>query len=194
VLVPGFLAFGIIVAAYQNLAATITVLRSDGVLKRIRSTPLQPNAYIAAHLCSGLVTCVLLAVVTVTLGAAMFGVAPLETRSLLLTAVLALGVLCFASLGLAITAAIPTADAVGPVTNGTYLPLAIVSGMFSYDLVLPAWLSHTAALLPVKAFTDALRTCYNPISRSIPTSELVVLAVWTFVGVALTMRYFRWEP
>jgi ABC-2 type transport system permease protein len=194
VLVPGFLAFGIIVAAYQNLAATITLLRSEGVLKRIRSTPLQPGAYVAAHLCSGVVTCVALAAVTVTLGAAVFGAAPLGRRSLLLVGVLVLGVTCFASLGLAITAAIPTADAAGPVTNGTYLPLAIVSGTFSYDLVLPAWLNRIAALFPVKAFTDALRTCYNPIARATPTTEILVLAAWTFAGVVLTRRYFRWEP
>jgi ABC-2 type transport system permease protein len=193
-LVPGFLAFGIMVAVYQNLAATITLLRSEGVLKRIRSTPLQPSAYVAAHLGSGVITCASLAAVIVTLGSAVFGVTPLGTRSLLFVAVLVVGVTCFASLGLAITAAIPTADASGPVTNATYLPLAIVSGTFSYDLIVPAWLSRITALFPVKAFTDALRICYNPVARSTPTSQILVLVAWTLAGVVLTMRYFRWEP
>ena len=42
-LVPGILAFGIIGASYGNLAATVASLRADGVLKRIRATPLSPH-------------------------------------------------------------------------------------------------------------------------------------------------------
>jgi ABC-2 type transport system permease protein len=193
-LVPGFTAFGIIVAAYTNLAATITVLRSEGVLKRIRATPLTPSAYVSAQLISAVVSSLVIAGASLAIGAAMFGATPLWDRSLTLIGVLALGVACFVSLGLAITAAIPTAEAAGPVTNGTYLPLAIISGTFSYNLVLPDWLNKIAALFPVKAFTDALRDCYNPLSHTNLAGDCAVLAAWILVGVLLTRRYFRWEP
>jgi ABC-2 type transport system permease protein len=193
-LVPGFMAFGIIVAAYSNLAVTITVLRSEGVLKRIRATPLAPMAYVAAQLVSAVVSALLIAGASIGMGAAMFGVTPLQGRSLMLLGVLVLGVACFASLGLAITAAIPTADAAVPVTVGTYIPLTIVSGTFSYNLVLPDWLNTVAGLFPVKAFTDALRDCYNPLSHASPAGDIAVLAAWALVGVILTRRYFTWDP
>jgi ABC-2 type transport system permease protein len=193
-LVPGFTAFGIIVAAYGNLAATIAVLRSEGVLKRIRATPLTPSAYVSAQLISAVVSSIVIAGASVAIGAAMFGATPLWDRSLVLIGVLVLGVACFVSLGLAITAAIPTPEAAGPVTNGTYLPLAIISGTFSYNLVLPDWLNKIAALFPVKAFTDALRACYDPMSHVSLAGDSAVLAVWALVGVLLTHRYFRWDP
>lgn len=193
-LVPGFLAFGIIVAAYANLAATITLLRGEGVLKRIRSTPLQPQAYIAAQILSAVVSCAALTALCVALGAAVFQVSPLSVRLGASVGILVLGVSCFAALGLAVTAAIKRADAAGPVTNATYIPLAIISGTFSYNLTLPHWLNQIAGLFPIKAFTDALKACYDPVQHPGMVGALSVLTVWTVVGVALAWRYFRWNP
>jgi ABC-2 type transport system permease protein len=193
-LVPGFMAFGIIVAAYGNLAATITLLRSEGVLKRIRSTPLPPGAYIAAQLAGAVISSLLIVLACAGLGAAIFGVTPLAHRGLLFAGVLVLGVASFASLGLAISTAITNAEAAGPVTNGTYIPLAIVSGTFSYDLVLPGWLNRIAGLFPIKAFTDALRACYNPLTHTGIAADVLVLGAWAAAGVVLTRRYFRWSP
>ena len=136
----------------------------------------------------------ILVIVCVGIGAAIFGVTPLGRQSLLFVGVVVLGVACFASLGLAISAAIRNADAAGPVTNGTYIPLAIISGTFSYDLVLPGWLSRIAGLFPIKAFTDGLRACYNPLMHTAIIGDVIVVAAWTAAGVVLTRRYFRWNP
>lgn len=193
-LTPGFLAFGIIVAAYGNLAATVTLLRGEGVLKRVRSTPLQPSAYIAAQILSAVLTSVVLTGVCVGLGEVIFRVAPLSRQIAVFLGVLVLGVACFAALGLAVTAAIRRADAAGPVTNGTYIPLAIISGTFSYNLVLPHWLNQIAGLFPIKAFTDALKACYDPQAHAGITGDLLVLVGWALAGVVLTRRYFRWNP
>jgi ABC-2 type transport system permease protein len=191
--VPGILAFGIIVAAYGTLAATIATLRAEGVLKRMRATPLPPGMYIAGQLTSVLLTSLLIAVTTVALGRVVFGISPRVGRLALLLGVLTLGILCFAALGLAISAAIRRAETSGAITNGTYLPLALVSGTFSYGLVLPAWLDHIISAFPIKALTTSLRSAYDP-SAGIPISSLLVLGAWTMIGILLARRYFRWEP
>ena len=194
-LVPRMLAFGIILAAYASLAATIAVLRSDGVLKRIRATPLAPGAYIAGQLLSVLTTCLLIAVTTIGVGAVAFGSAPGSPRSSVALAVtLCLGITCFAALGLAISAFIPDGAAAGAITNGTYIPLALISGTFDTNLQLPAWLDTVVSALPIKALTDGLRLGYDPAAPMWPTSELAVLAVWAVVGITLAVRHFRWEP
>lgn len=192
--VPGILAFGIIVAAYGNLAATIAVLRSEGVLKRVRATPLPPGIYLAGQLASVLATSLLIAVVTVVLGGIAFDVAPRNSELLPLISALSLGIVCFSSLGLAISAFIPVANAAGAITNGTYLPLAIVSGTFNSGLQLPTWLDRIVSALPIKALTEGLRAAYDPAVHGWPLGDLVVLAVWGAVGIALAHRYFRWEP
>jgi ABC-2 type transport system permease protein len=192
--VPGILAFGIIVAAYGNLAATVTILRSDGVLKRIRATPLQPGMYLAGQLTSVLVTSLAIAASTIALGWIAFGVAPTRASSFVMLAVtLAIGIACFAALGLAISTLIPDGTAAGAITNGTYIPLALVSGTFSTDLLLPHWLDAIVTVLPIKALTDGLRAGYDPTVHTWPLANLVVLAAWMLVGTGLAHRYFRWE-
>jgi ABC-2 type transport system permease protein len=193
--VPGILAFGIIVAAYGNLGATIAVLRSEGVLKRMRTTPLQPRVYLLAQLLSVLTTSLTIAAATVLLGRVAFGIAPPRASStVVLTVVLAVGIACFAALGLAISAFIPDGTSAGAITNGTYIPLAIVSGTFSSGLQLPRWLNDLVALFPIKALTDGLRAAYDPAARGVPAAQVAVLVVWLAAGVALATRYFRWEP
>lgn len=191
--VPGILAFGIIVAAYGTLAATIATLRAEGVLKRMRATPLPPGIYIAGQLTSVLATSLFIAVTTVVLGRIVFGIAPRMERIALLLGVLTLGILCFAALGLAISAAIRRAETSGAITNGTYLPLALVSGTFSYGLTLPTWLDRIISAFPIKALTTSLRAAYDP-AAGVPTSSLLVLAAWTMIGIVLARRFFRWEP
>jgi ABC-2 type transport system permease protein len=192
--VPGILAFGIVVAAYGNLAGTIAMLRADGVLKRIRATPLAPGMYLAGQLGSLLATTMLIATTTIVLGRIVFDVAPRAGGLLPLLGSLTLGILCFAALGLAISAAIPNAGSAGAITNGTYLPLALVSGTFSTGLSLPTWLDHVVSAFPIKALVDSLRAGYDPASHGPSAGSLLVLAAWAMIGVVLARRYFRWEP
>ena len=111
-----------------------------------------------------------------------------------LLVVLALGIACFAALGIAISAAIPTADSAGAVTNGTYLPLAMVSGMFSASLQLPAALDSIISAFPLKALADGLRSTYDPASHGLPLGDTAVLLVWTVAGIAPGPTVLPLEP
>jgi ABC-2 type transport system permease protein len=193
VFVPRILAFGIIVAAYANLAQRIAVLRNDGVLKRVRTTPLPPGTYLSGQLVSNLITTLLVALATIVIGDVVFGVAPGLEGLAPLVATLSIGILCFAALALAVSTVISSADAAGPIANATYLPLAIVSGLFDPSLGLPGWLSRVVELFPVKALADALYASYDP-GAGFPLGDLAVLAVWAVAGVVLAHRFFRWEP
>jgi len=192
--VPGILAFAVVVIAYSNLAATIALQRADGVLKRLRATPLNPSLYLAGQLVSIVATALLISAATIALGAAAFGALPRAEASVQLLIILILGIACFAALGLGISAAIPTADAAGAITNGTYLPLAMVSGMFSATLHLPRLLDVIISAFPLKALADGLRSAYDPAARGLPVGSALVLAAWTVAGIAITSRHFRWEP
>lgn len=192
--VPGIVAFGVIVAAYGNLAATIAIRRAQGVLKRVRATPLSPTVYLGGHLVSVLVTSLVVAMTTIALGRLVFGVAPRAGSVPELVAVLALGIACFAALGLAISSAIRNPESAGAITNGTYLPLALVSGTFSGSLTLPVWLDRIVSLFPIKAMTDSLKALYDPASAGPSLANVLVLVVWTIIGMVLARRYFRWEP
>jgi ABC-2 type transport system permease protein len=192
--VPGILAFAVVVIAYGNLAATVALQRTDGVLKRLRATPMQPSLYIGGQLVSVLTITLLVALATIGLGAVAFGALPVARSLPQLLLVVGLGIACFAALGMAISTVIPTADAANPITNGTYLPLAMVSGMFSPTLHLPKAIASVIGALPFKALTDGLRATYDPGAGGTHLHDLTVLAVWTAVGVLLAKRFFRWDP
>jgi ABC-2 type transport system permease protein len=191
--VPGILSFAVVVVAYGNLAATVTVQRAEGVLKRLRATPLRRSTYLCGQLTSVLITAVLISAVTIGVGALVFHASPRAAALPHFVLVLALGIACFAALGLAVTAIIPSADAAGAVTNGTYLPLAMVSGMFSAALQLPDAVVAVVRLFPLKALADGLRAGYDPAAHA-PWAQLAVLAAWTVIGAGLAWRYFRWDP
>ena len=114
VFVPGILAFGVIVAAYVNLGSKVAVLRHDGVLKRIRTTPLPSGAYIGGLLVSTVATVIFITAATGLIGWLAFGAAPRPGELLALAAGLVLGTVCFATLGLAISSVITSAESAGP--------------------------------------------------------------------------------
>jgi ABC-2 type transport system permease protein len=192
--VPGMLAFGLIVAAYVNLASRIAVLRSDGVLKRVAATPLPAGAYLASQLASTFLTTALIAAATMAAGGVAFRALPADGGLLALLLGLCLGTTCFTTLAVAVSAAIPNAEAAGPVTLASYLPFAILSGVFSTTLTLPGWLSRGLTAFPVKALVDVLRAGYAPGPQPFPATAVAVLAAWTVIGILLARRFFRWQP
>jgi ABC-2 type transport system permease protein len=194
-IVPGVIAFAILSANYANLAATIVILRDEGVLKRLRATPIPRWIFLGGHLGSSLVTTSLVAMATVAGGELLFGVAvtPAAIPSLLVS--VCVGSACFCALGLAVTSAIPTADAASAVVNATYLPLALASGIFLPGLVTPRWLSLLTSLFPVKPLFVAIRRSFDPATTGTGFSlaNLSVLGAWTVVGVVVALRFFRWS-
>src|SRR5271156_4715977 len=192
VFVPGILAFGVIVAAYVNLGSKVAVLRHDGVLKRIRTTPLPSGAYLGGLLVSTIATAVLLTVATGLIGWLAFGAAPRPGGLPALTAGLILGIVCFATLGLAISSVITSAESAGPVAYASFLPIAIISGVFDPTFSgLPGWLSRAVDAFPVRALTQLMQGAYTV--RPFPAWDLANLALWTAIGASFVVWRFRWQ-
>src|SRR5260370_18265412 len=80
VFVPSILAFGIIVAAYVNLGSKVAVRRHDGVLNRIKTTPLPPAPYLAGLLASTVPPAILITACTGLIGWLAFGAGPPPRR------------------------------------------------------------------------------------------------------------------
>ena len=192
VFVPGILAFAVIVAAYVNLGSKVAVLRHDGVLKRIRTTPLPPAAYIGGLLASTVATVILIAAATGLIGWLAFGAAPRAAEVPALAGALVLGTVCFAVLGLAISAVITSAESAGPVAYASFLPIAIISGVFDPTFSgLPGWLSRLVAAFPVKSLAEILQNTYAV--RPFPAWDLLDLGLWTAAGTVFTLWRFRWH-
>ena len=192
IFVPSIIAFGVIVAAYVNLGTKLATLRHDGVLKRIATTPLSAGAYLSGVLGSALATTLAITACIVTIGAAVFGALPRAGGLPELLAALLLGVACFGTLGLALGALAGSAESATPVASASYLPLAIMSGIFDPTFPVPHWLSAAVGLFPVRALAQLLQQGYTPVEHAPPTDWLVLLA-WTAAGATVAAWRFRWH-
>jgi ABC-2 type transport system permease protein len=191
--IPSIIAFGIIVASYVNLGSKLATLRHDGVLKRIRTTPLPSSAYLSGMLGSTLATTLAITGCTVLIGWAAFGSVPEVSGLLQLFAGLALGVICFASLGLALSSVLRSSESATPVANASYLPVAIMSGIFDPTLTLPHWLNVVVGLLPVRALAEILESSYASSVHAPEPRDLLVLMAWAMAGATVSAWRFRWH-
>jgi ABC-2 type transport system permease protein len=191
VLVPGVAGMGVLATTFTALAFNLTLLRDEGVLKRIRGTPMPPAAYLAGLIGSAALNALLQVALVVTIGNLAYGV-ELPADPLLLVVFTLLGVVCFASLGIAFSHVIPNEDAAPAYTNAVFLPLLFISGVFYSAEELPEALKVIAEALPLKHLIDGLSEAIVGGGGDAATAAAVVGA-WAVCGVVLAVRFFRWE-
>ena len=68
----------------------------------------------------------------------------------------ALGVVCFASLGVALSHAIPNSESAPAYVNAVFLPMLMIAGVFYDEENAPAVLRDIAEVLPLKHLVDGL--------------------------------------
>src|SRR5439155_7742675 len=160
--VPGLLAYGVILATFQNLATETAYLRESGVLKRMCGTPLPHWTFLGARIASAIIVAVAVTAVTLLVGRFAFDVHVRVSTVPALVAALVLGTGCFAALGLGIMHVIRSTEAAPAVANAAILPLTFISGVWGDFGGLPAWIERTAAVFPVKHLANSLQVAFDP--------------------------------
>jgi ABC-2 type transport system permease protein len=195
--VPSIAAFSVITACYTNIAISVSFLRDEGVLKRLRGTPLPAWAFLLARVLHATFLAIVLVTIVTTAGALFYNVdVPTDTFVAFAVAVI-VGAASFSALGLAITSVIPNADAAPPIVNFSILPLLFVSDIFIPTDSAPEWLQTFAKIFPVKHYADAMSAAFNPQffgGSGWETTDLFVVALWGIGGLVLASRFFSWEP
>lgn len=194
--VPAIAAFSVITANFTNIAMRVSFFRDEGVLKRARGTPLPPFIYLGARVIHAVLIAIVLVAIVAAAGVLFYGVdLPDNTLFAFLVTVI-VGAFAFSALGLAMTAAVPNADAAPAVVNFTILPLLFISDIFIPLQDAPRWLTTISGLFPVKHYAAAMLGAFNPfeMGSGFKWGDLAVVVVWGLAGVVLALRYFSWEP
>ena len=194
--VPAITAFAVISASFTYIAMGVSVARDEGILKRIRGTPLPAWSFILGKVIHAVLIAFLLTAVATVAGALFYRVEmPAETLPAVLLTVL-VGAAAFSSLGLAVTAVVPAAESAPAVVNGIILPLLFISDVFIPDDDAPEWLRTIANVFPVKHFSEGLQTPFDPTTSGIgfEWGHIAVIAAWGVAGIVLAVRFFSWEP
>ena len=187
--VPTIAAVSVLGACYSQLAIVLSGRRQNGILKRVRATPLPAWAYFGGLL----VHCVMVSAVDVLLITGvgrLFGV-PFPTDWAAIAAALVLGAASFCALGVAVASLIRNAEAAPAVVQLVLFPLVFISG--TYMPIHSQALTRVAGALPVRPFNQALLGPFGH-HTGFDWKDLGVLLAWGVAGAAVAIRRFRWHP
>lgn len=204
---PGLAVFGVVSACYTYLAVSTAIARDQGILKRVRTTPLPAPVYIWARILAVTVIAIVSAALVMGAGAIFYNVHIYAERIVAAIVVMIAGALCFSALGMMVVALCRTSETTQAVTTATLLPLAFISDIFirpGNDT--PGWMVMVADFFPLKHFAVAFGYAFRPGFEGhgfawggpdgtymiLPT--LAVLAAWGAVATLVAVWMFTWEP
>jgi ABC-2 type transport system permease protein len=192
---PGILAYGIIITQFVNMAGGLAIQRDNGLLKRMRGTPLPGWAYVAGRVGSTAAISAIMAVVMLMVGRVFYGVHLRAEAVPAVVAAVLLGAATFAALGMAAVMIIPNAEAAPVVANVLILPLTFISGIWYPLTGAPTWVLDVAKIFPVERLANILHTAFDPLNHgsAFAGNDFLVLGIWLVVGVRLAMRFWQRE-
>ena len=190
---PGVLAMNIMFSSLWGVGWVIVRYRKNGVLRRLKATPLSPWEFLTAQVLSRLLV-VLGASLIVYLGAAWLLDVPMRGSYLALALVYVAGSLCLISLGLIIAARLRTEELADGLLNLLSWPMLLLSGVwFSMEgtSALAQWTSLVLPLTHLVAAARAVMIDGAGVLAVLPEIGLLLALAVGFLTLATWM--FRWE-
>ena len=190
--VPGFVAFGVMSACFTTLAIVLVNRREEGLLKRLRLSPLPAWAFLGAVFISTLLVAFVQVIVLLAVGRFGFGVhLPANIGAFVIA--LVVGGLSFTALGAAISTVIPNPDAAGPVTNVVFFVLLFLAGLW-FPIKAGSGLAQFSSFFPIRHFILAVFAPFNLGGSPRAWGDLRAVAIWGVAAGAFAFWRFKWAP
>jgi len=192
-LLPGLLAMNIMFGSMFGVGYVIVRYRKNGVLKRLRATPLSAFQFLAAQVVSRM----LLMLVTsyMVLGGAMLLIGFKPQGSLIDFGIfLCVSSAAMISVGLVVAARISTEEVAEGVLNLMTWPMIFLSGIWFSVENASRWVLFGSKLMPLTHVVDGLRGILNDgvgIVQLLPQVGILVTLTFVFLGVGSAV--FRWR-
>jgi len=191
---PSIGIFGLSMACYSGLIFGIATARDNGLLKRVRGTPLPMGTYLTAWSTGTILTGLASVVLMFAVAIPAFGVHLYADQLPAAIVSLLLGAACLSALGMAAASLVKTADQAMPVAQLTLLPLSFISGVFYPLQGAPDWLVKLANVFPLHHLVNAFDGALQPGAPHHGWSnDLWSLVAWTAIGVFVAVRRFARE-
>ena len=192
-LIPAIAGMSVMSTTFTALSYNIVFLREQGVLKRIRGTPLPTASYFGGVAASAVTNTALQIGIIVLSGRLVFGIGWPRDWGELVVFVLA-GVICFAALGVAFAHVIPNFESTAAYVNAVFLPVVFLSFYVFDSSSAPSFLRHIAEALPLLPLIEGI---YAAIVKGSGLAdhldELAVIGLWGLLGLYFAVRGFSWE-
>ena len=196
-LVPGIVALAIMQSGILGVVFTLISYKTQGVLKRLQATPIDPSHFLIGQMISRLLIIVIQTFVLFFIGIVILNIdIALGNVFAWLNIILfsVLGSILFLFIGLAISGASPNEDYAAPIANLITFPMMFLSGVFFDTNVLPGWLSNISNNLPLSPLVTSLResALYGTSTLEL-LPELMTMIVWIIIAFIIGIKTFKWE-
>ncbi len=192
-LVSGLLSMNMMFSALFGVGYNLVRYRKNGVLKRLKATPLRAVEFLSAQVVSRLI--LIMGVFAVVYHGSDFFLHFQRLGSLLnLYLIFALGSACLISLGLLVAARVTSEELAGGVLNMLSWPMMFLSGVWFSLEGAPKALRLFANMMPLTHLIDAARAVMTEgatLSQVAP--HLYILTAMTALFLAVGAWTFRWD-
>jgi len=192
-LIPGVLGMNMMFSALFGVGYVVVRYRKNGVLKRLKATPLSAFEFISAQVVSRLwlimaITSAVYIGCDQLIGFVMLG----SYFNLFL--VYALGAFSMISMGLIVAARVKSEEMAGGLLNMLSWPMMFLSGVwFSLEGLHP-WVQKLALIFPLTHITQAARgIMLDGVGLLAILPNLAALLVMSIIFLLLGVFLFRWE-
>ena len=188
--VPAYTGMIIGMVGLIGLPVTLAAYRENGVLRRLRATPLRPSAILGAEvLVNLLMTALGIALLVATARLVFDARLPAAPVSVILALVLAS--VSFFAVGFALAGLLPTVRTASAVGQAVFFPMLFLSGAALPREELPDALRRLSDFLPLTHAVTLVQGLW--LEGSWDATALAVLLGLLAVAVAVSARTFRWE-
>ena len=192
-LFPGILGMNMMFSALWGVGYVVVRYRKNGVLKRLKATPLTAVEYLSAQMLSRIFL-LMFTLITVWIGSDAIFSFEVAGHYLDLAVVFFLGCLSLTSMGLVLASRGTSEEFTSGVLNFISWPMMFLSEVWFSIEGAPQWIKWIAATFPLTHLLTAARKIMNDgagLSDVMP--ELLILSIMTGVCLTIGATLFSWN-
>jgi ABC-2 type transport system permease protein len=190
--VPSYTAMIIATSGLMSITITMAAYRENGVLRRLRTTPLSPMTILFAQVIVVFCMTSLGMVLLIVAGKLVYNLR-FEGNVLHVFAAFVLSCLSFFGLGFILAGLMPTARTAQIVGLMLLYPMLFLSGAGYPRELLPETIRKIGTFLPLTYVVTLLRGLWIGDAWNQHITEVIVLAAMLLLGIMISTRTFRWE-
>ncbi len=191
-LIPAFTALVIGMVGLMPVTITLATYRENGILRRLRTTPVSPLVVMLAQVIVVFAMTSLGMLLLVAAGVLVYHV-QIQGNAFSMLGGFILSSLSFFGIGFILAGIMPTARTAQVIAMVLLYPMLILSGAGFPRELMPATVQQVAAFVPLTYVVNLLRGLWNGEPWGMHLLDVGVLAGMLLLGVIISVKTFRWE-
>lgn len=192
ILVPSYTGIIIATTGLLSLSISMAAQREKGILRRLKATPLRPQAVLGAHVIMLFVMTSLGMAIMIAAAKTVFGLR-FPGHFLSVLAAFVLSTLCFFALGFVMAGLASTARGAQALGMVVFYPMIFLSGATIPKEAFPQSVWPYMQILPLTHVVSLMRGMWFGGAWGAHVKEVVILMALLVLGVVVSAKTFRWE-